>query len=123
MKINFKKVFILGCISLGILMFTIAIFDMTERENSINENKFETIGKIYKFSSNRSFDHYYFKYNYKEKEYSNYQNIHDFEGDKCIGKFYKVNLSTKNPEYSIIFIDQEVTDKSEIIKAGFLVKD
>lgn len=119
MKISLKNIFVFIGISIGVIMFILAILDMNNRENSINENKFETIGKVYKFHSNRSFNHYYFKYYYKGIEYNNYQNISSFGEDKCVGKFYKVDLSTKNPQYSIIFLSEEITDQIEIRKVGF----
>jgi hypothetical protein len=119
MVIKFRKIFILVGWSIALVLIVIALFDMKEKETSINEYKFETVGKVYKFDSNRSFSYYYYIYNYKEKEYEGYQDNDSFGGEDCVNKFYKLNLSTINPEYSKIFLDQEVTDSTEIVNAGF----
>lgn len=119
MQISFKKIVVLTGLLVVLFMFIASINDMNKRKNSINENKFQTVGKVYKFHSNRSFNHYYFTYNYKGREYNNYQNIGSHGRENCVIKFYRLCLSTKNPEYSEVFLDQEVTDSAEIVSAGF----
>ena len=39
--------------------------------------------------------------------------------DNSINKYYKVEFATIKPEYSRIILDQEVTDSTEIVSAGF----
>ncbi len=38
---------------------------------------------------------------------------------KNINRYYKVDLSSVEPRYSKIHLDQEIIDSTEIIKAGF----
>jgi hypothetical protein len=119
-----KKKYIPALIGIPILFYLIisGLINNNKIEKSIKENKFETIGKVSKFYSNRSFNHYYFIYYYKNKKYTEVNDISSFGRETCIGKYYKINLSTKNPEYSKIFLDQEVTDSTEIVNAGFKYK-
>lgn len=100
-------------------MISSAIIDMNKRSKSIERNKCETIAKIYKFSSNRSFNLYYYEYYYKGKKYQDYENIGNERREECVSKYYKMNLSTENPQYSKVYLSQEITDSSEIKNAGF----
>lgn len=96
---------------------------MHKKEKSITENKHETVGKVYKFYSNRSNNRYYYKYSYNSAVYNDNEDLDYYGGDECIGKFYKVYLSTKNPQYSKIILDHEITDTTEILNAGFTIED
>jgi hypothetical protein len=40
-------------------------------------------------------------------------------GDKYLNKYFRVEFSSKNPNYSNIFLHQEISDSLEIKKAGF----
>lgn len=119
-----KKKYIPATIGIPILFYLIisALINMNKIEQNIENNKYETIGKVYKFFSNRSSSRYYFIYYYDGKKYNESNDIDYFGGEECIDKYYKINLSTKNPEYSKIFLDQEVTDSIEIVNAGFKYK-
>ena len=114
-----KKFLVLFGISIFIFMITSAIIDMNKRSDSIEKNKYETVAKVYKFHSNRSFNTYYFEYFYDGKKYRNSEDIDYGNREESKDKFYKVNLSTKNPQYSAIFLDHEIVDTSEIRNAGF----
>ncbi|WP_291106361.1 hypothetical protein [Flavobacterium sp. UBA6195] len=46
----------------------------------------------------------------------------DDKGEK-IGEFYKVIFSSKNPEVSRVYLDNKITDKTLILKAGFSEDD
>lgn len=89
------------------------------KNESISENKTESIAYVYEFKSNRSFKRYYYKFYHNGKSYINNENIYNKGREKCIGKFYKVTFSSKNPNYSIINLDNEVIDSYIIKKAGF----
>ena len=123
MKINSKNIVIILFILFGLFIFVSAYIGVKKREDSIEQNKFETIAIVYKFESNKSNNRYYFRYFYNNKKYLNDENISGFNREDCIGKFYKIHLSTKNPQYSKILLEQQVTDTTEIINSGFkLVK-
>ena len=38
---------------------------------------------------------------------------------RCIGKYYKVEFSSENTNYSNILLDKEIIDSLEIINSGF----
>ncbi|MCA6423781.1 MAG: hypothetical protein IM568_13350 [Flavobacterium sp.] len=122
MKFNYRKIFIFIGISITVAMIFCSFWNMQEREKSINENKYETLGVVYKYYSNRSNSRYYYKYVYKNLTFYNDEDLDNFNGEACVNKYYKINLSIKNPEYSKIFLDQEVTDSTEIVNAGFEYK-
>ncbi|MGL2999642.1 hypothetical protein [Flavobacterium sp. RSSB_23] len=42
--------------------------------------------------------------------------------DSSIGNFFKVKYSKVNPEISEMYLTEEITDSSEIVKAGFKYK-
>lgn len=115
-----KKEKIIGLI--GILIFiTFAYFinnSQTAIETRITENKYETICKVFKIESRRSFTHIYFYYYYNGIRYERWDNTNLTEGD-VVNKFFRVNLSTLNPKDSKILLDKEITDSTEIILAGF----
>lgn len=116
MNISFSKFVKIFIASFGLIIIVYAIWSFIDREKNIEENKFETIAKVIDFKSNRSFSNYSYEYTFKNKTYKDYD---DFEGEKCINRYFKVVISTKNPHYSKIYLDQEITDTLEIIKAGF----
>lgn len=123
MNINFSKLVKLITVSLCFILIAYAIWSTNEREKDIEKNKYETIAKVIDFKSNRSFDNYSFVYNYKNKVYEDYDDLDYFEEENCIGRYYKVAVSIKNPHYSKIYLDQEITDTLEIIKAGFKLNE
>jgi hypothetical protein len=122
MKLNSRKIVNFFGLFIAIALITIAVVDTNKREKSINDNKYETIGEVYKFNSNKSFRRYYYIYYFKGVKYFNDQDLDEFGREECIGRYYKINLSSKNPEYSKIFLDQEVMDSTEIVNAGFKYK-
>lgn len=102
------------------IAFLLSTINHCKRETSIKDNNVITIAQVTKFSSNRSFNHYYFTYYYKGKKYDSFDNIYNQEREKCVGKFYTVEISSNDPAYSKIDLDKEVTDSIEIVSAGFL---
>ena len=58
--------------------------------------------------------YYYYKGNKIESSESTNLNIYDL-----VGKYYEVDISTKNLLYSRIQLDKEVTDTVKIKTAGF----
>lgn len=116
-----NKKYIPAIIGIPVLLYLVisGLINNDKIEKSIENNKYKTISKVFKFYSNRSNTRYYFEYYYMNKIYRNSENVDGYGKEQCVGKYYKINLSTKNPEYSEIFLDQEVTDSAEIDKAGF----
>jgi hypothetical protein len=94
--------------------------DRLKIETSISKNKYETICRVSKIISRRSFTHTYYIYYYQGIEHESYDNI-DVNEQDYLNKYFKMNLSTENPAYSKIFIDEEITDSNLILKAGFNV--
>lgn len=86
-------------------------------EKSIAENERHVVGVVYKFYSNRSNNRYYYSYTYKNRKYRNSESINGYEREKCVGRYYLIKIADQNPEYSLIQLDQEITDSLDIKKA------
>ena len=102
------------------IAFLLSTLNQCKRETSIKDNNVITIAQVTKFSSNRSFNHYYFTYYYKGEKHDSFDNIYNQGREECVGKFYTVEISSKDPTYSKIDLDKEVKDSIEIVNAGFL---
>lgn len=117
-----KIYFILCVIAFVIYACIDAFFFNYNFDKSIEEYKYSTIAKVVDFehfSKGSSYTEYIYFYN--NKTYT----ISDKIGNKnedYVGKYFVVDISSKNPNHSKIYLDQEITDTSEIIKAGFKLK-
>src|SRR5690606_16045386 len=89
------------------------------KENSITNNKIESICQVYKFYSNRSFSRYYYRFYFDEKEYLDSENIPGGEREKTIGKYYEIYFSSEDIRFLKIFLELEIKDTLKIRKAGF----
>lgn len=117
-----KKIIIfIALISVFFLIF-IGYRKQISNDTDIENNKYQTIGRVYKFNSNRSFDHYYFEYYYNSIRYTNYQDISNSRQEESVNRYYHVDLSSKDAENSKIILDEEVTDSTKIVNAGFEYK-
>ena len=101
------------------IIYLIAKNNMELVEKSINDNKIESVCQVYKFYSNRSFRTYYYRFYFEGEEYFNNDNIDVGEREKSVGKYYKVIFSSKNVNFSKIFLEYEIKDTIQIKKAGF----
>lgn len=116
---NLKEITI-GLILVVVLGVIIYKSDQNNKKEkiSIDNNKYSTIGKVFKIVSRRSFTHIYYYYNYNGLKHETWKNA-DVSEDEVLNKFYRIDISTENPSYSRIFLDQEITDSTEIVNAGF----
>ncbi|MFK7061581.1 hypothetical protein V3Q90_15815 [Flavobacterium oreochromis] len=94
------------------------ILSINNYEEDRKKNEFETIcyvnnGKISRGSKDIS--GYFF---FKGKRYTTYEIVHD-SPNNYIGKYFKIILSSKNPNDNEILYNVEVTDINKIKKAGF----
>ncbi len=110
------------------LILVIALFgwmyhQSEEKEKELNEdikeNKVISVAYLYDFKSNRSFNHYYYVFMFNGRQVKGYENLSGFDREDCIGKFYKIVYSSKNPNHSRIFLDEEIHDLQQRIDAGF----
>jgi hypothetical protein len=106
-------------ISFFVVIYFISDNNKKTKKNSIEENKKMSIGKVYKFEKSKSFQFYDFTYFYDGIKYKNAKDAKRMGGNSLVGRYFRIELSTKEPKYSNIFLDQEVTDSTEIVKAGF----
>lgn len=111
------KVFPTVLFILGALVLYVYIRD-TKIESEINQNKFNTVGIILEFRENlKTSNHIVYAFYFKGKLYEGYQSCKDLIFET--GKFYKVDVSSINPEHSRIHLDKQVKDSTEIVNAGF----
>jgi hypothetical protein len=103
------------------ILYLISKNNIEIKENSITNNKIESICQVYKFYSNRSFRRYYYRFYFEGEEYFDSDNIDVGEREKSIGKYYKVIFSSENTNFSKIFLEHEIKDTTQIKKAGFKI--
>ena len=106
----------------GILFISIAYFfiekNLKEIKIDIDKNTVYSIGKVYYINSKRSFTDARFFYFYNGNKYESGKYI-DNSGDEYLNKYFKIEFSSKNPQHSNIFFNQEVLEKEQIKNAGF----
>ena len=105
-------------VSIFVGMFIWSTIKTNTIEQSIEENEEQVVGEVYDFYSNARNKRYYYHYNYRNKKYKNNESIIGFGEEECVGKRYVVKLSSKNPEYSKIQLDEEVTDSTQTKNTG-----
>lgn len=105
-----------------ILLFCIVYFfgekyrDQIQKD--IKNNTVYSIGKVFYIDIKRNFIDARYFYFYNGIRYESGEKI-DVSGNKYLNKFFKIEFSSKNPNHSNIFLDQEINDSVEIKKAGF----
>jgi hypothetical protein len=114
----------IGFISI-ILLILINIFPLkNNNEEELSQHGIETAGKVINFktinprgsSSPKQYLDYIFAVN--EKDYINEMSREKYPNVKK-GSFYKIIYSSKDPKINKIILDEEITDTSKIIEAGF----
>lgn len=104
------------------LLFGLAFFfiekNLYEIKVDIESNSTNTLAKVFSINSKRSFTDARYFYFYEGKRYESGKLI-DCSGKKYLNKYFKIEFSSKKPNHSDIFLDKEITDSSEIRKAGF----
>ena len=111
-------------------LFCVAIVILTlysnkyqkEKQSMIDKYRYITVAKVYEIKPEKSFTAAEFYFFYDGIKSESWKSI-EKSGSRYINRYYKVELSTENPEYSNIFLDQEVTDSTEIVKAGLKYHD
>lgn len=114
----------IGFISIGLLVLINFIPFEDKEEKELNEYGIETIGKAIKFKIINP------RGSGNSKEYIDYifvadgrDYIYDASKEKYPnvkkGSFYKLVYSSKNPKINKIHLEEEITDSTLIMKAGF----
>ena len=113
--------------SIGLILL-IALFGWMYHQNEkkkkefnddIEANKVISVAYVYKYKSLKGTKHYDYVFIVDGVQFRDSERGSGFKGKKCIGKFYKIIYSSKNPNHSKIFLDEEVTDYRQKINAGF----
>lgn len=107
-----------------ILFFLMYVINETNAiDSNIEKNKFITVGRVYKYEEGiKGKRIYLYEYYYKGQIFDKTSTEGNIQNGRCLDRFFIVNLSSENPEYSKIFLNQEVKDTSVILKAGFSKK-
>lgn len=93
-----------------------------EKKSMIDKYRYITVAKVDEIKPEKSFTVARFYFYYDGIKYESSEHIDDL-GNRYMNRYFKVEFSTENPEYSNIFLDQEVTDSTEIVKAGLKYHD
>jgi hypothetical protein len=113
-----KKIFISVVLCATAVMITLAVMDRCKREKDLDTNGYISLGKVIRRESNRSFNDCYFEYYVDGKKYVHYENEKGFN-DSYLNKYYLIKVSSVNPQNSIIYLDEEITDSTKIAASGF----
>lgn len=112
-----KKIMLL----IFILTIIFFIYENLEFDNYLKDNYAFTVGKSTGYSgrggTNRSINFIYYVGN---KRYEG-STSRDYELNSPLKRYYRVKYSTVKPEISEIYLDEEIIDTLEIIKAGFKI--
>jgi hypothetical protein len=107
-------------LAIGVLY---TVYKNVEFDDYLKDNYEFTTGKATKYSGTGGLDR-----NVAYKYYVN-NNVYigavkrDYEMASPLNKYYKVKYSTVKPEVSEMYLTEEITDSSEIVKAGFKLKN
>ena len=115
---NKNNIFGIFFISAFLLFFIYTQLNNKKIDQEIEKYKKESIAKIYDISSTRggTFAKYYYYYN--GKKYDSAERI-ETSGDELLFNFFKVYISTKNPEHNTIFLNKMINDTIAIGREGF----
>lgn len=90
-------------------MIIIAVRNQNAIDTDIEQNRMEGVAMVTEFKGNRSFRRYYFSFYYNGIRQGS-ANLNGFGEEGCIGRYYKVEFSSDNPNHARIYLDHEVTD-------------
>lgn len=117
-KEDFAVVFLIAVI---IIFYSITKLTKDEVNESIENNKYSTIAKVYEIASSRSSRSVKYKYFFDKKTYFSSEFI-ETKGTEYLNQYFKVELSTVEPQHSNIFLDIQIKDTFKIKMAGFKIK-
>jgi len=112
-----SKIYKLDYIFVLVVLFFVSIFFF---RNYIYKDSIYTIGQVSGFtfhrSSGRAVEYGYYLDNVK---YYGSNNVDVWNSNKFIGRYYELEVSKIDSNYSLIDLEKEIIDKTEIKKAGF----
>lgn len=123
MKITKEKIFN-SIIIISFIVFLIIQYNGIQRETYLKSNYIFTVGKAVRYSGTDDGGNSYIEYKYyvERLKYINYV-YDDYKKDSPLKKYYKVKYSKIKPEISEMYLTEEITDSTEIVKAGFKYKN
>lgn len=119
MKNNFYKFIIIGFI----LFVVYQIYSGYSIKNEINKNGVFSIGKYVSQDRKPKVEQNFMIYYFKDRKIKANGGRAPKGFTSNIGKFYKIRYSESNPNYAEAFFDEEITDTTLILKAGFSRED
>jgi hypothetical protein len=118
-KIDYNKKVIYSIIIVVMALALIISYFQSKKIDEINKSGFDLIAKFTYYKKYPKSKSYYFEYYYlnSKKVYEEVRAPNGFILN--VGKFYRIKYLPKYPDLLVINFDKEVTDKEEILKAGF----
>ena len=117
-----KREVIVGFIFISIFsaMIIVASKSQNNKRESINKYGEYTIGRVYKIAKNRSVKHVHYYFYYNSKRYDRVDNFNG-TGEEYLNNFYRVKFSSQEPNYSIIYLNAQITDTAKIREVGYII--
>ena len=107
MKKQTKAIIFLLILLSGAWIFSVNYNNSIKTE--IDENRFETVAKIYDVKYGAKNVSLKYKFRYKGKIYLSGKPLDKIDKEKFINKYFRIEISIKNPNRNRIFLDQEIT--------------
>ena len=120
---NKKIIKALPLLAVTVAIFLFIRFYNTKIDNELNENPFYSVARVTAVeygAKNVSASYIYY---YDNKVYRSSAPLKWQDNLRLENRYFKVQLSTKNPEINEILFDVEILDTLEIEKAGFLLSE
>jgi hypothetical protein len=108
-------------IVVGILVFSFFFYKNIDSHCQLKKYPTYGVGKAITVSKSGISPYLKYIYIVDNKIYESAEKL-NYECGKCkIGKYFRIKYSSKNPDYSELYFNQEVTDTIKIKEAGFLI--
>ena len=104
-------------ISLFVIIAFLIERNLNKVKIDIQKNSVYGVGKIFFINSKRSFTDARYVYFYNGNKYESGEYI-DTSGKEYLNKCFIIKFSSKNPNHSEIFLNQEIKDTIKIRNAG-----
>ena len=111
-------------IIISFVVFLIVQYNGSKRETYLKSNCLYTVGKALRYSGSDDGGNSYIEYKYyvDSLKFVNYVND-NYKMGSPLKKYFKVKYSKLKPEISEMYLTKEITDSTEIVKAGFKYKN
>lgn len=120
-RIEKKMLYTVYTIVVLVILYT--SYESSKRDDYLKENCEYTVGKAFEYSGTGG-NKGYVAYKYFVDSLKFIGEVRrNYETISPLGKYYKVKYSKVKPQISEMYLTEEITDSTEIVKAGLKYKN